>query len=212
MRGLVVNNLYTSRDNIKLSLIIALLLAFVPLFVKETSIISIVIAMQTFVLVSNMSVSLKMDEASKWNKFEITLPVARNTLISAKYISFILLILIGVAASLVTAAFQAMRGKIDFNTLILGYNFGLQLSLSTVAIVYPLILKLGAEKSDTLLFTAIGLSVGLRFLVWYLLYLSDETITFRTSPVVGNISLAISLALFILSYFISAAIHRHKEF
>jgi hypothetical protein len=212
MRGLVVNNLYTSRDNIKLSLIIALLLAFVPLFVKENSIISIVIAMQTFVLVSNMSVSLKMDEASKWNKFEITLPVARNTLISAKYISFILLILIGVAASLVMVAFQAIRGKIDFNTLILGYNFGLQLSLSTVAIVYPLILKLGAEKSDTLLFMAIGLSVGLRFMVWYLLYLSDETITFRTSPVVGNISLAISLALFILSYFISAAIHRHKEF
>jgi hypothetical protein len=212
MRGLVVNNLYTSRDNIKLSLIIALLLAFVPLFVKENSIISIVIAMQTFVLVSNMSVSLKMDEASKWNKFEITLPVARNTLISAKYISFILLILIGVAASLVTVALQAIRGKIDFNTLILGYNFGLQLSLSTVAIVYPLILKLGAEKSDTLLFMAIGLSVGLRFMVWYLLYLSDETITFRTSPVVGNISLAISLALFILSYFISAAIHRYKEF
>lgn len=212
MRGLVVNNLYGSQDNIKLSLLIALLLAFVPLFVKETIIISIVIAMQTFVLVSNMAASLKMDESSKWNKFEIALPVTRNTIISAKYISFILLMLIGVAASLVTVVIQAMRGKIDFNTLILGYNFGLQLSLSTVAIVYPLILKLGAEKSDTLLFTAIGLSVGLRFLVWYLLYLSDETISFRTSPIVGNISLAIALVLFILSYFISVIIHRNKQF
>lgn len=208
MKGLLANNLYSMEENIKLSLYITLPMAFVPLL--EASMTSMIVAMQVFMFISNLGASLKMDETSGWNKWEITMPVSRKTIINAKYISFILLILMGLAVSLVTVVLLSLQNEFN-DTLIFGYSYGLTLSISTAAIAYPLILKLGAEKSDTLLITAGGLSVGLQLLVWYLLHLSDSTITYR-SPVVGQVSLAIALVMFVLSYFLSVRIHRNKEF
>jgi hypothetical protein len=170
-----------------------------------------IIAIQIFVFATNLGTSLKMDAASKWNKFEITLPVTRRNIITAKYISFLFLILIGVATTLITVAFQGLWGELNSNMIISGYGYGLQLSFSTIAIVYPLILKLGAEKSETLMFAAAGLSFGLRMLVWYLLYLSDKTIYFKSS-IVDYVSLALALVTFVLSYFLSVRIHKKKEF
>lgn len=212
MKGLLANNLYSTQENIRLSLIIALALAAISFFLKDASYIPMIIAMQTFMFASNLGASLKMDEASKWNKFEITLPVTRRAVISAKYISFLLLILMGFATSLITVALQGLWGELDFGMIISGYGYGLQLSFSTIAIVYPLILKLGAEKSDTLLLTAAGLSFGLRILLWYLLFLSDKTISFVGSNIVDYVSLALALVMFVLSYLLSVRIHRNKEF
>lgn len=209
MKGLVANNLYSMNENIKLLLCITLPIAFVPLL--DVSMMAMVVAIQIFMFISNVGASLQMDETSRWNKWEITMPVRRKTIINAKYTSFILLILMGLAISLVTVVLLSFRGEFNFDMLHFGYSYGLQLSISTVAIVYPLILKLGSEKSETLLFTAAGLSLGLRLLVWYLLYLSDSTINYK-SLVVGNVSLVIALAMFVLSYLLSVRIHRNKEF
>ncbi|OBR65256.1 hypothetical protein A7K91_19930 [Paenibacillus oryzae] len=212
MKGLLVNNIYSTQGNIRLSLTIALALAAVSLFLEDSSYIPIIIAIQVFVFASNLGTSLKMDEASKWNKLEITLPVTRRAIISAKYLSFLLLILMGFATSLITLALHFLGGEFDFDMIISGYGYGLQLSFSTIALVYPLILLLGAEKSETLLFIAAGFSYGLRVLVWYILFLSDHTIQFKGSAIVEYVSVAIALIMFVLSYFLSVRIHRNKEF
>jgi hypothetical protein len=212
MKGLLANNFYSTQENIRLSLIIALVVAIGSFFLKEASFIPMIIAIQIFVFATNLGTSLKMDAASKWNKFEITLPVTRRNIISAKYISFLFLILIGIATSLITVAFQGLWGELNSKMIISGYGYGLQLSFSTIAIVYPLILKLGAEKSETLMFAAAGLSFGLRLLVWYLLYLSDKTINFKSSIIVDYVSLALALVMFVLSYLLSVRIHQNKEF
>ncbi|WP_037284481.1 ABC-2 transporter permease [Saccharibacillus sacchari] len=211
MNGLVTNNFYSMQDNIKLSLLIALPISVVPLLIGDPGMIAMIIAIQTFIFASNTGTSLKMDESSKWNRFEITLPVTRYSIINAKYISFLMLIMMGVVVSLVTVALQRLRGELSAELLFTGYSFGLQLALTTIAIVYPLILKIGAEKSDTLLFVAAGLAVGLRFLIWYLLYLSDDTINFK-STIVDQISLGLAIVMFVLSYGVSVMIYRKKEF
>ncbi|NGZ75259.1 ABC-2 transporter permease [Saccharibacillus alkalitolerans] len=210
MTGLVTSNFYSMQGNIKLSLMIALPIALVPFLLGDASMIPMIVAIQIFVFASNTGTSLKMDESSKWNKFEITLPVTRTAIVSAKYVSFMLLILLGLATSLVTVLLQSIRGELSFDLLFSGYSFGLQLSLMTIGIVYPLILKLGAEKSETLLFAAAGLSVALRFLLWYLLHLSDATIDFRSSEV-DRVSLMVALAIFAASYAVSVMMYRSKE-
>ncbi|OWA34018.1 hypothetical protein B9G55_16920 [Saccharibacillus sp. O16] len=212
MNGLVANNFYSMQENIKLSLLISLPIALVPFLLGDASLIPMVIAIQTFIFASNTGTSLKMDESSKWNKFELTLPVTRGSIIGAKYLSFLLLILLGITTSLTTVMVQKITGgELPQQFLLSGYSFGLQLAFCSIAIVYPLILKIGAEKSDTLLFAAAGIAVGLRFLIWYLLYLADDTIAFR-SPAVDLVSLASALILFAASYAVSLRIYRSKEF
>ncbi|MFD1907167.1 ABC-2 transporter permease [Paenibacillus rhizoplanae] len=97
----------------------------------------------------SIGASLQMDEASKWNRFELTMPIRRRTVIHAKYLSFLMLILMGSAVSLVTLALTYVsKGDIAHLNLSTGYTFGLSLSISTLAIYYPVILKFGVEKAS----------------------------------------------------------------
>lgn len=211
MKGLVINNFYSMQDNIKLSAGIALAVVIIPLLATDPKILSMIIAVQTFVFASNIGTSLQMDETSKWNKWELTLPVTRTAIINAKYLSFILLIVMGLASSLVTLLLHGSLGRLDAAALVHGYLFGLQLAITTVAIVYPLILKLGAEKSDVLLLTGAGLSIGIKMAIWYLLYLFNDAISFN-SVTVGIASTLVAVLMFAVSYGVSARIQRNKEF
>lgn len=149
MRGLLLNNLYSLQYNIRLSLGISLFLALISFAGVEHSALNAIIAAQIMVFVVTIGASLQADEASKWNRFEITLPVRRRTVIHAKYLSFLLLILMGTAASLVTMAIIYVKGAdISGWSLSAGYTFGLSLSLSLLAIYYPVILKFGIEKAS----------------------------------------------------------------
>lgn len=164
MRGLLLNNIYSMQDNLKISLGIAFLLIFVPFAVGDPTLLNAVIAAQIFVFAVNVGSSLQVDETSKWSRMEITLPIKRKTIIYAKYLSFIMLILTGTAVSLFTPLLFHLRGADPAGTIELsaGYSFGLSLSLSTISIFYPAILKWGVEKTEMMIFVASGISFGIR--------------------------------------------------
>ena len=211
MRGLLLNNFYSMSSNIKLSFSIALVLVFVSLFVGG-SFLPMIMGIQLFIFILNTGASLQIDEISKWSKFELTLPVKRRTIINAKYVSFIILIAIGILISTLTAiVYIVFKGSVDIKTLIWSYCFGLTLSIATPAFMYPFILKFGTEKSDLIILLSSGLSVVLMFSISILLSLFVPSINFR-SPIVGITSLIVSVLLFILSYFLAVWIHRNKEY
>ena len=82
-------------SNIQLSFIIAAVMALVPIVFREDMLLSMILAVQIFIFVVNTGTSLRVDETSKWSKFELTLPVRRHTIVRAKYVTFVLLILMG---------------------------------------------------------------------------------------------------------------------
>lgn len=212
MKGLVTNNFYSMQDNIKMALFLSVVLAFVPFFLKNSSYSSMIIAMQIFIYIVNIGTSLQVDESSKWNRWEITLPVRRYTIIKAKYISFMALILLGLLTSVLTPFLLSLRGiAIDNKMLIHGYTYGLSLAISTAAFIYPLLLKFGAEKSELIIIVASGLSFVLRIIVSILLNLTVGNINFNDN-LVGILTTIISVFLFALSYQISVWLQSNKEF
>jgi ABC-2 type transport system permease protein len=212
MRGLLLNNYYSLQNNIKSSLGIALLLSLVSFAGVDRSVLNAVIAAQIWIFVLSIGASLQMDEASKWNRFELTMPIRRKTVIHAKYLSFLMLILMGTAVSLVTLALTYVsKGDIAHLNLSTGYTFGLSLSISTLAIYYPVILKFGVEKSEQMVMISAGLSLGLRLLVWMLLNLYRDDVNFN-GPETGYVTLIPAVLLFAVSYLFAVRIHRNKEF
>lgn len=212
MKGLLLNNFYSMLSNVKLSFGMALLLALSPIFIRESSFIPMVMGIQIFIFVVNTGTSLQADESSKWSKFEITLPIKRRTVINAKYVSFIMLVAIGALMSTLTALLtNIITGNINTDSLIFGYCFGLTISISTVAFMYPILLKFGAEKSELIIFLAGGFSIGIMLLTSLLLSFFINGIKF-SSPVVGITAVMVSVLLFVLSYFLSVRMHRNKEF
>lgn len=210
MKGLIRNNFYAMEGNIKLSLAIAGCLSLAVLFVRNSAVIQVVISMQVFIFVANVCTSLQADEVSRWNKFERMLPVQYSTIIGAKYISFLLLILLGmVMGGVTTALMAAVEGTVDVQAVLYGYTFGLSLSAATAGIMYPLTLKLGTEKSELIMIlSAIG-SIGMISLVAAVL-----------SPLIGEMNMRLQLvrvaamlvafAVFAGSYGVSVRIFRRK--
>ncbi|WP_342759265.1 ABC-2 transporter permease [Kineothrix sedimenti] len=98
-----------------------------------------------------------------------------------------------------------------YQSLFWGYCFGFTLSISTVAFMYPILLKIGAEKNELILLLVCGFSIRIMLLTSFLLSLFNNGIKF-SSLIDGITSVIISVLLFVLSYLLSVRIHRNKEF
>ncbi|AIQ52503.1 ABC-2 transporter permease [Paenibacillus sp. FSL R7-0331] len=213
MKGLLLNNFYSMQSNLKVSLGISLCLLLVSLFSSDITALNAVIAGQIMVFSVSIGASQQVDEAANWNRMEITLPVKRSTVIHAKYLSFIMLMVMGLAVSLCTPLLNMFKAAepAGYMQLWSGYTFGLSLSISTISLCFPAILKFGVEKNEMMLFLSAGISVGLRIGVWALMNLSGESVNFNGSEV-GAGFLMLSLVMFAVSYLVAVRIQQNKEF
>lgn len=199
-------------NNIKISFSIALFSAVVSFFVKQDVLIQMIIAMQLFIFIVNVGTSLHADVVSKWNKFELTLPIKSNDIIKAKYISFAILILLGIVMGSITAIYAYVTsGVSNVQSIFYGYEFGLTLSAATAGIMYPLMLKLGTEKNEMIMILSAIAAVGLLVLLSAILTPLTGEVNMK-HPLVGIVSSIVAVVIFIGSYFVSVKIYRHKEF
>lgn len=212
MKGLIRNNFYSMESNMKMAFVIAALLALTPLLVKNPVFLPMIIAIQIFVFVANTGTSLHADETAKWNKYEITLPIKRSTVIGAKYVTFAILIFCGLLMSVITFAFAGVSELVlNMNTIIWGYEYGVILAMTTTALMYPMMLKFGTEKSELIMLVSVGMVVGMMLFVAMILSGVTNGMNMR-HPLVGAVSVVVSVLLFIGSYFVSLWIQSKKEF
>lgn len=212
MKGLIRNNFYSMESNVKISFIIALFLSVVAFFVKHSAFIQMIIAMQVFIFIVNVGTSLHADVVSKWNRFELTLPVKHNDIIKAKYISFAMLFLLGVVMGSITAISVCVTsGLSNMSSVLYGYEFGLTLAATTAGIMYPLMLKIGTEKNELIMILSGIASIGLLVLISAILTPLTGEMNMKHS-LVGIVSTIVALTIFVISYFVSTRIYRQKEF
>ena len=212
MKGLIRNNFYSMENNVKISFVVALFLSVISIFVKQSNIIQMIIAMQLFVFIVNVGTSLHADVVSKWNRFELTLPVKYNDIIKAKYISFAILFLLGMLMAAVTAILVYFTSDFsNIQNVYKGYVFGLTLSVTTAGIMYPLMLKIGTEKNELIMILSSIISIGLMVLISAALSPLTGEMNIKHS-LVGIVSMSAALLIFVSSFFVSVKIFRNKEF
>lgn len=213
MKGLVRNSMYSMGNNLKLAFIMAGGLIFAPLILPDNSLyLMTIISVQLFMFIANSATSLGADEISGWNKFELTLPVDKHTVILSKYISFFILILFGfITASLTGVLAVLVTPSMEITEFLWGYQFGLTLSLISTAIMCPMTLKFGTEKSEMiLLLSAMTAIVFAVFVAWILSLFSNE-MNLRSLRV-GMVCISVSPLFWVISYWVSLRIYRKKEF
>ena len=199
------------KTNLQTAFIVALLCAFVPIFNRRM--LFIVIGVQFLVFIINLGNSMSIDIASRWNKFELTLPVKRSGIVNAKYLSFSILILMGLTMALITTIVTLIiHPETIFMETIFAFGFGFSLSVMTIALSYPIMLKLGTEKNEIIILLSSCASFGIYILITYIVSeFNGGTIKYSENPVVAVVSVIVSLLLITFSYFISLAMYKRKE-
>lgn len=212
MRGLIRNNLYSMESNIILAFVLSAFLAVSSLLIKSAGAVPYIIAMQVFLFVVNIGTSLRADEMSKWNKYEVALPVSRSHLVLAKYISIVILLLLGILMGTVTVLLSHIIGlSLTLPILLRGFEVGLTLSCFSIAVMYPLVLKLGAEKNELILVLSTFGAIGMQLLTAVCLSKWTDGMNMR-HPLVEAVATIAAIVFFVASFFVSVQIHKHKEF
>lgn len=77
--------------------------------------------------------------------------------------------------------------------------------------MYPLMLKIGTEKSEIIMILSAIAAVGLLILLSAILKPLTGEMNMK-HPLVGIVSAIVAVVIFIASYFVSVKIYQHKEF
>lgn len=213
MKGLVRNNFYSLGSNLQLSFIVATFLMFVPIVIGVEIVIPMVLAVQSFIFIANSGSALNVDVTSKWSNFEITLPVKRSDIVKARYISFSVLLLCGLLFSTITSILAVFIFQtINSNIFVSGIVFGMSLSLITAALMYPIMLKVGTEKNEIIIFICAGVAVGIYMLIAFMVSpFANDTVAMLEKPLVNIVCIITAVVLFGASYFVSLAMYKRKE-
>lgn len=215
MKGLLRNNFYSVEGNLKMAIAVSLFLMLCGVVGSKVywsnALLSFLLLAQMMIFVAFPSAALQRDTTSKWNKFELTLPVQRKDVIQARCISFVLYGLIGVAISGATVLLVYVTGgQLNPERITSSFTTGVLALFASPALMYPLTLRFGIEKSETIWVISL-----LLIMVAYVFFAG------ALSPFFGSLkhgdllfrgaSIAISLGSFLVSYFVSVAIYKKKE-
>lgn len=218
MKGLIRNNFYSVGSTLKWTIAFCMVINIGVIigavrFPSNDVFLPILISGQIGAFVGLTGTALQKDNASKWSKYERTLPLKICTVVRARYISFFIFAIIGILLGTITVLlFSLISGQpLNLERVGYGYSFGITFALVVPALLYPLVLKFGADKSEILLMIAVLITVGLFvggsvILEPYLNHLNNVNMIYRI------VCIAIGFIMFIGSYFISLALYKRKEF
>ena len=211
MKGLILNNFYSIRDSIKLSLILAIVANVILIATENSTSMQIAIFLSFLLISSNAFEVLKQDSLSGWSKFEFVLPIARHKIVQSKYLTFLLLLMLSLLVTtvtfLVTSLFITYSEKLILNFIFRGMAF----VFCIASIVYPLTYILNGDKSEVIRLISMFFSLGVFGLVYFFqLQLMDKNENF---DIIFSLSfLLVSILFFVISYIFSIIKYKKNEF
>ena len=208
MLGLIKKDLLMIKGNMRQVLLF--LIVFLILALQENNIIVIV---PVFVSMMVFITTFSYDEYNKWDAYAITLPISRKDIVKSKYITSVILWLIALLVTVVIVGIMGIfEQNIDYFEMF-GMILGCALSIVLLeAVMFPLIFKFGVERTRILMMAVIFIPVFA--IVAGIQYLPETVIAFMVQNVNLMVALAVALSilLYIGSYFMSLGIFSKKEF
>lgn len=206
MKGLILKDLYTLRNQGK---VIAALGVFYILFGMFTNNLSMFNIMIVLIAVMQPITTLSYDEHYNWDRYVISMPVRRSSVVLSKYIlGFGLSLITTLIVTIATIVMTKITDGTDLQTsllTVLGFILGTNILL---AFILPILFKFGVEKGRVLMLLAFGFP----FLV--VMVLAKLGFTLPSDEILTNLfylSVPLVIGIFALSILISITIYNRKE-
>ena len=216
MKGLLKNNFYAVRSSAKIfSTFMFLLGAFVIVVVSQQLLLFyMLLGMIGFSM--NAIASMGKEYISKWGKYKLTTPVKRADIVKSYFINQLIWLIVGIIFAGVGMGLSWLLHGCPFGQSIDAltmFSTGISISLFAGAIFFPLFYLGGEERTGVFLaislLCAVGITMGIITFA-NIVVVSDMTIWKTISK--ATISLVCSSSAFALSYPLTVAIFRRKEY
>lgn len=156
------------------------------------------------------------DEQARWDRYAMSMPLGRRTVVGARYLYSLILALFAAACGLLTCAFLFVMEKGDLIENLATILSSLGVGVLLAAILLPLCYKVGPERARPYMYVIIFVPVIALFLAYRMgIHINLSALDALPDVVViGGISLFPLAGLLALgvSYLISCAIAAGKEY
>lgn len=208
MLGLIKKDIYITKNNLKILLLIA-----VVYLIATKGNIEQIIFMLSFMSVIITMTSFSYDMYNHWDTFVCSLPNGRKNVVLSKYISgTIIITLMTIILLAISYPLSMINKNIEIKELLTLIIMSMQGVLIIESFMYPVIFKFGIEKARYIIFIMSFLIAGLSA---YVLKINNNILTNITTPLEKNYMIVIPIITIIvitISYFISKSIYKNKEF
>ncbi|MDD4715243.1 MAG: ABC-2 transporter permease [Oscillospiraceae bacterium] len=207
MKGLLLKDILSLRRQSKILLLLLLFYFVFAISQNDTGFLQGIVALICVMLPIS---SLSYDEAVKWDRYGLSLPLSRKTVVFSKYLLGFLMDFFGSLAALLLSFLTISLTKTgDAAGLLLTSLVMFCVGLLFLAVIFPLIFQFGPEKGRLLLFAIVLLPIVAAF---FLNKLGIRLSGFVWRPAYGYLAPAVVLALLFCSVLISTRIYEKKEF
>ena len=211
MKGLITKELIMFIKQYKLQFSISVLL--IPFAILSKN-----IPMLFFppFLLSMLPISgLAFDEVSHWDKYTYTLPVDKKDIVSSKYISIVILAVIGVVFSVIgNIGIMLSDSGYTSETLCISIIAALLIALTMPSILFPFYMKFGTAKGRIASSIFIALVCGSFATVFSVetdsifIKIMDK---FSNMTMITVVAALVIIAVFIVSWLLSIALYKKHE-
>ncbi|MCC9024060.1 ABC-2 transporter permease [Bacillus nakamurai] len=217
MRGLLLTNYYLVYRSFFAYTGLAILISAVIFYFGDASMHRFVAMLIILFVVMPALEVIKYESKSGYDKYVLTLPVSRTNIVQSHYFFYILVVVIGAIISYGIFFIYSLVSDEPIDGIFHIVSFGTFIVLFAGAIVYPLLYIIGPEKSDAIVIGgAMGglfATFGLQSVVGYVTeQLPLSFLHINPSLSVPIIYIFFGIILYIISFFIAAAIYHKKEF
>lgn len=217
MTGLIMKDFLVSKRSLKAYL--GIMLFYAVLTFMGVFSISFVTAFVSVMLIMLPIGAFSYDEAAKWDRYAMALPLGRRAVVGARYLFTLLVTLISLALAALAGVAVSVTGQGSLFEVLVATFTTLAAGLLIADILLPLCYKLGAERARPYLYAIIFIPVIVLFLAFRMGVRIDTSwldSLLLSSPgallALSALPLLAALALMFVSYLISCRVAANKEY
>jgi ABC-2 type transport system permease protein len=211
MKGLIIKDLIALKKQVKIFLILAAFYIVFSIVTKNTGMFG---AMVILLCVMMPITTMSFDEHYKWDRYALSLPISRKTLVISKYVLGILLDLAAIVIVAPTSiVIGSVVGEMEINeSLVASLAIG-GVALLFLSIILPIIFKFGVEKGRMLMMTIFFVPAILVMLISSLgIALPNKLMLEKLTIYLPFVLPVMVIGVLLISIYISIGIYTRKEF
>lgn len=203
MTGLILKDLINLKKQARVYLILVLFYLVLGIANESSDMFStMMIVVSAIIPITAMS----YDERSKWDRYALTMPLSRKSMVASKYILGLIFL---VASFILSMLFNSFFSNISLMENVMTCLATLSIGMVIMSVIFPLIFKFGVEKGRIFMMIVLFAPTALILLLSKLeISMPDE----KTIQSLLYLSPIVAAVIFIASIYISMSIYNKKEF
>lgn len=216
MQGLIRNHYYKIVSNLKILLIFILLTGILILIFSGRNEIPLCAFLCLTVIVFPFisSIGLRKSNSGKWNQYILSLPVRRCEIVKSVFLTQGIIVLIGIMLSIVLFLTSFLIYGFAFYRyvdVVLLFSFAIGVSLIMNSIFFPVSYLDSNDRTEAISIISLIISVSIEVGLIAVINILFEKPTDTQMMIFGIGNLILSIAAFLLSYFLTISIYSKQD-